>query len=250
MIKKIITVLFALVLMVPVTVHAETYPKEDLDWKVNFDGSTLTSSRTEAEVAESLKGMEPGDEAVLELTLTNNSSKETTWYLSNEVIQSFEDTVEATGGLYTYILSYTDPDGKETVFYSSDKVGGTKPEDAGPDYEEGLHQATDALKELFRLGDIGAGKSGYLTLTIGLDGETLPNSYQSALADVKLDIAVEFTPEGSDDSEIHHLVPDTGVAGFRGAQLVNIYSVSSLILLIILVLTGSYLYNRRKGDAK
>ena len=250
MLKKIITVLFAFVLLIPTTVYADTYPKEDLNWTVTFNGSELTTNRSEAEVAGALAGMEPGDDAVLQMEVRNDSKEKTTWYLSNEVVQSFEESSSGSGGAYTYTLTYTGPDGTSTVLYSSAKVGGTKPSDAGADYEEGLYQATDALGELFRLGDLTAGQSGRITVQIGLNGETQQSNYQGAMANLKFDLSVEFTPQGEKKQEIRHLIPGTGINGFTGAKLVNIYSVTSLILLVILAVTGTYLYRRRKGDAR
>ena len=55
----------------------------------------------------------------------NEDKEKTDWYMTNEVLKSLEDSVSvAEGGAYTYILTYKDAAGTETVLYSSEVVGG------------------------------------------------------------------------------------------------------------------------------
>ena len=64
MIRKITVIIFAMMLMLPLnTVKADSYPKEETDWKVIFNGSDLSSNYDEDAIREALKGMQPGDSA-------------------------------------------------------------------------------------------------------------------------------------------------------------------------------------------
>ena len=68
--------------------------------------------------------------------------------MANDVISSLEDAQSvAENGGYTYILTYTDPDGKEDTIYSSTSVGGEKETTAG----KGLNEATNSLDDFFSL---------------------------------------------------------------------------------------------------
>ena len=128
MLKKILTLIFALVILLPVSVRADNYPRIDTDWKVTFDGSKLKSNYNSTAIAEALKGMQPGDTADLEFTLVNNYDTEVSWWVGNDVLKSFEDLSKATGGAYVYELNYTDQKGNDSIIYSSKAVGGDNEE--------------------------------------------------------------------------------------------------------------------------
>ena len=76
-------------------------------------------------------------------------------------------------------------------------VGGDSVSQAG----EGLHEATDALKDWFYLDTLESGQNGVLTLHIMLDGETQGNDYQDTLAELKMRFAIELREPGEKVSE-------------------------------------------------
>ncbi len=127
--------------------------------------------------------MQPGDTLIQKITLKNESSAATDWYISNEVLESLEDNSEASGGAYTYVLIYTSGN-EEREIYNSESVG-------GEDSENGLADATQGLEDYVYLGEIAAGGSAAVTLKIGLDGMTQINSYQNTSASVRMNFAVE-----------------------------------------------------------
>ena len=106
-------------------------------------------------------------------------------------------TEKAENGGYTYSLTHTDKNGKETVLFSNDKVGG----DAKPANMEGLEQATNALDDWFYLQTLGQGESGKVTLYVKFDGETEVNDYMDTDGEVILRFAVELTKMGVPDKE-------------------------------------------------
>ncbi len=183
--KKIIGLFttFVLLLSLTVTAFATEY---NSDWTVEYNGSELTSTFDEEKVADVLRSMMPGDSAVLTVTLKNSGSKKTDFWMSNEVTQSFEESHGASNGAYSYNLSYNG-----SVLYSDDIVGG---ETTGT---EGLKDATEGLKDYFFLGTLDAGQTGTVTLTITLEGVTMRNAYQDAIADIDLKFAVEEQAENT-----------------------------------------------------
>ena len=84
------------------------------NWQVTFDGSKMGSNVSAAEMAEEVSSIQPGDSIRLSIALKNSSSRATGWYMSNKVIETLEDdSSKASGGAYTYLLTYTDPQGAD-----------------------------------------------------------------------------------------------------------------------------------------
>lgn len=168
-------------------VQAENYQGRD-DWKAQFTGKKLESNFESSDLAEAIYALQPGDQITLQLALENQHNKSTDWYMTNEVIQSLEDSQSAaSGGAYTYELTYVNHNGETTTLYSSENVGGEKNSSAG----EGLHEVTDNMDEFFYLDRLASGENGKIGLTVALDGETQGNGYQNTLAKLQLAFAVE-----------------------------------------------------------
>ena len=147
--KRILCLAMAAIMAVGIhtTAFAETL-QGGSDWKVEFNGSKMSSNFTSADMKKDIFQLQPGDTMELQVGLKNTSEKDADWYMTNEVLKSLEDSQSiAEGGAYGYKLTYVGPDKKETVLYDSETVGG---EDAQKG--EGLHQATDAILNLIREG--------------------------------------------------------------------------------------------------
>lgn len=188
--KKIWRAVTALALWaaVPLTAGAEVFYSGD-GWSVYFDGDKMTSTFKSSDIDDVIYRMEPGDTADIHLDLENKYSAVTSWYMTNEILQSLEDSQKvAEGGAYSYVLTYYNPEGQARVLYDSDEVGGEQITEAG----EGLHQATDALADYFYLDDLNSGESGEITLKVHLEGETQGNAYQDTLAQLQMNFAVEL----------------------------------------------------------
>ena len=195
--KMVAPVLALLLAVTPVTVHAQDYMGKD-GWTVTFDGKGMTSTFKNAEIDDAVYALEPGDTVELHLSLTNGDSNSSDWYMTNEVLNSLEDAKSvAEGGAYTYVLTYIRPDGTKNVLYDSTQVGGETKSASG----QGLHQATGSLKNYFYLDQLEAGKSGQITLKVGLEGETQGNAYQNTLAKLQMNFAVEKRTGHSDSKK-------------------------------------------------
>ena len=203
------------------------FADESAEWTVKFDGEAITSTFDQATINDIVSNMQPGDNTTFTVTIDTQSDDPVDWWMSNDIIRSFEDSSEASDGAYTYILTYHGPGGDNTL-YSSETVGGD--ENSGTD--EGLHEATEALKEFFYLDTIQKGQAANVELYIELDGETQGNSYQNTIADLQMRFGVEVQTEVTPDTPAQpkqRVVPKTGdtsetgrfaaLAGISGAGL-------------------------------
>ena len=164
-----------------VAVYARDF--EDAE-SVTFDGKKMTSTFDKVSLVQQAQTMQPGDTLTINITMNNDASKTSDWYIKNKVVSSLEQSSKDSGGAYTYKLTYS---GTSAPLYESDTVGGENGSSAGT----GLMAATDNLDEWFLVDSLGAGESGVLTLFVQLDGETQGNAYMDKLADLTFDFAVE-----------------------------------------------------------
>lgn len=224
--KRMMTICLALIalLVFPVmTAYADEFQGAD-GWKVTYDGSSLASNFKAGDLSEAIGDLQPDDSITFTINVESQSGEETNWWLSNEVIKSFEDNSKASDGAYTYHLVYTDSKGKDTVLYDSDTVGGENRKGG-----EGLHQATGALKDYFLLETMKGKGTGKVVLTVALDGETQGNAYQNANAVIDLTFAVEkagkvSTVKTGDPTDLH---------------TVYLIAAAAAVVLLLLVLTRS-----------
>ena len=119
------------------------------DWLVNFSSNKeMVSNFSTANFDDVLDDMQPGDSAYFQVEIKNSYETATDWYMTNKVVKSLEDASKtASGGAYSYILTYTNPKGSTITLYNSEEVGG---ESYLKDLE-GLHEATSALTDFFYL---------------------------------------------------------------------------------------------------
>ncbi|MBP3874559.1 MAG: hypothetical protein J6E41_02485 [Lachnospiraceae bacterium] len=203
LLKILLTTVTALTLFLAMAMAAaaEVIPALD-EYNVKYaGGDKLESNFRDSAIYLQASSMQPGDSTDIVLNVRNEYSDTTDWYMTNDVIKTLEDTRQAdalSGGAYTYQLSYKNlVTGKEKTIFSSDMVGGDSVSQAG----EGLHEATDALKDWFYLDTLESGQNGVLTLHIMLDGETQGNDYQDTLAELKMRFAIELREPGEKVSE-------------------------------------------------
>ncbi len=184
----------AVAMITPITgVYARTYHGAD-NWSVTFTSEKkMESNFKTSNIDDVIYGMQPGDSAVIEINIVSNYGEKVNWYMRNKVLKSLEDKSYnsiTSGGAYGYRLVYVSPENKETVLFSSDRVGG----ESTVDGRTGLKQATSSLEDYFFLDDFSKGEKGKILLTVSLDGETQGNDYQDTLADLEMQFAVEIIP--------------------------------------------------------
>lgn len=187
--KKILTLMLAMAMLlsVPATVHAQT---STVDGSVTFTSENKLDSNGTADLNKAVGEMQPGDNLIIKIDVVNTSGQSANYYMTNEVVRSLEDTENATasGGAYEYVLAYTDSAGAVTELFRSTALGG---EGTTVDGREGLKGATSGMENYIYLETLASGKQGFVTLTVGLDGETQGNSYQNTAAQLQMNFAVD-----------------------------------------------------------
>ena len=189
--KNIISLLLIVTLLctMPIFAFAESYEgTAGLTATYTKEGK-ITSNFTSDTIASDLSGLQPGDDMTVTVTLKNSGKSSVNWYMLNEIISSLEDENAATGGAYTYQLSYKNSDGKTREIYNSERVGGELID--GDESGKGLHEVDSALKDYFYLETMKKGQSGTITLKVLLDGESQVNSYQNTAAKLRMRFAAE-----------------------------------------------------------
>lgn len=249
--------LFAAVLLLFTTegnVCAEEL-KSSRSWNVEFDGSKMNSNFKSSEMTEEIYQILPGDTIRLKIGIKNAGDGDTNWYMTNEVLKTLEDTQSvAEGGAYTYILTYVNGAGQETVLYSSEVVGGEGETKAGV----GLNQATDALGEWFFLDGLSPGEKGTVYLTVGLDGETQGNAYQDTLARLKMNFAVEEHASISERDRERHMATPASPSGPLGRNIPKtgdetdllFWCASALVCGVMFLILGLLLLKQKKEDGE
>lgn len=235
----------ALVTSIGAPAFAETMSSTD-PWTVTFTQSeNMDCNFNSEDIAQLVSDIQPGDTARMAVTLSNENSRSTDWYMTTKILRSLEEAAEnAKGGAYAYTLTYTSPSDETTTFFSSDTVGGES--SAGEDV--GLHEVSDITSEYFYLGTLTKGQEGLVQLDVTLDGETQGNSYQDTLADLSMDFAVEFTPDNGEP--VRNIVNVGKTASFAqtGDQFLNIMFVMGGIAVLGIIVLIIAIIGRRKAN--
>lgn len=211
--------------------HAQDFVGGD-NWAVTFTGKEMNSNFTSAAMTEEILNIQPGDSITVKVSIKNEDKEKTDWYMTNEVLKTLEDSVSvAEGGAYTYILTYKDTEGKETVLYSSETIGGEG---------ENLHQATEALENYFYLDRLESGESGSVQLYVQLEGETQGNDYQDTLARLQMNFAVEKV-------ETKKVIENVKTGDTSQIMLFSGLALVSGLVLLIFAMMSMKKYRNEKG---
>lgn len=188
--KRIWAFLLALILTVSLqtAVFAE-HQDGGSDWSVTFTSDGKINNNLPP-ISEAISGLQPGDDVTFTIKMINNHKEKVDWYMLNAILQSLEDETVASGGAYTYVLSYQTSAGLDRELYNSETVGGDNPVDPSV---EGLHGVDSELKNYFYLESMPSGGTGVITLNVALEGETQGNRYWDTQAKLRMRFAAELT---------------------------------------------------------
>ncbi|MBQ6149223.1 MAG: hypothetical protein IJI83_06745 [Oscillospiraceae bacterium] len=202
------------------------------DGGVVYDGKKIKVTG-EADFRELL----PGEEVSFNVVLSNTSNKKTEWYISNEVLSSFEESKnKPSDGGYTYKLSYN---GKE--LYNSENIGGKD--------LNGLKQLNDETNgKFFYLGSLDPKATGTISVTVGLDGESQANDYMEAMADLQMKFAVEEEKASKITSKktVRYYMPNTGIEEAAQKKELTAYYLIIAAAMIMMSASSAYLIHTRK----
>ena len=205
--RTMIVLALTLTMMLGLTISANAESKK-VDGYCYFNGSDVVCNFESDVIADTVSGLEPGDDVTFEVTFENRykGADSTNWYMRNEALKTLEQSYDRTqNGGYTYILTHVDPDGKETVLFDNSTVGGeyTMPTDGsktthgGENTGEGLHQATNAADEWFFIQNLKYKQHGTTRLYVKFDGDSEVNDYMDTKGELLLAYAVELENSAS-----------------------------------------------------
>lgn len=221
--KKATALLFLCLLLAgtfPLPAEAETF-YGDNSWNVTYDGSKMVSSFQPVDIDNVIGQLEPGDAAIIHLTLKNTSVKTTHWYMGNELLRALGGSLKATeGGVYGYTLTYASPSGEMMAFFDSDAVG-------GDGLSDGSERLSDKAEDCFYLGELGPNQAGTVTLGVRLDSKALGSGYRDTLVKIPIRFSVEETTDASP-------IPKTGDPS-RMLLSALVMPVSGLLLGIVMM---------------
>lgn len=246
--KKKLCSLFLILLLTAgsvLTVHAEDYIGGK-GWYVRFVGDKMESNFKSSDITDAISSIQPGDSISISISLENNDTSATDWYMTNTVLQSLEDSQKvAEGSAYTYILTYKNSKGQEETLYNSQNVGGETVTRAG----EGLHAATDSLKDYFFLEKLESKAKASVSLKVALDGETHGNTYQNTIAKLQMNFAVDRLGDGSgsrrESNEIYRVGNDVRTGDTSQILLWSFLALLSGIAFMGLAIVS---HKRKGGD--
>ena len=244
--SKIVVLALTLVMVLGATLStsAESYEENGSCY---FNGKKIVSTFSSEKVNDTIRNLEPGDEATFEVEFENRYDGTTHWYMKNEALETLEQSYDRTeNGGYTYKLTHVGPDGEETVLFDNSKVGGAgedghsyaiKPRSsqASHGYEntgEGLHQATNATDEWFFIQTLENGESGKTRLYVKFDGESEVNDYMDTAGELMVAYAVELDTDKPDKPYRRVNTGDTTnlllyIATMLAAMLMLIFTIMS-----------------------
>ena len=179
------------------TAHAETLKVDP--WDVTYTGSSMKSNYDPSKAT--ISSTMPGDTIQYSVNYVNGSGSDATFYMSSDVVKTLEEGSEATGGAYSYKITYT---GSDQPLFDSETIGG----DESVSDIIGLNQVNGNQGSYFSLGSVPAGESGTVTVTVTLDGNSQTNKYMSTLAELEIKFGAEPTDTAhkGDSVERHNTV--------------------------------------------
>lgn len=214
-----------------------------------FDGSDIKTTNG-GDISKPLSEMEPGDTVKIELHYVNDSDETTEWYMKNSVIKTLEDSSTASNGGYSYTLTNVGPDGKRTVLYDSEEVGGEDTHGG-----TGLEQATNGTDDWFFIQELASGETGKTLLDVTLDGETQVNSYQDTDGSLDIQYAVEKVKEGekivkkvTKRKTVTKKVPGNPVNTGDTTNLLPMVGLFAAAVLLLLLAVWNHRRNRKDGE--
>lgn len=146
---------------------------------ISFDGDSaqyFEFNTNQSEMTDKFTGMMPGEKRSETFTLVNNDSRELKFFLDTHVLKDLETNAE---GLAVYEITFS-RDGE--VFYRG-TVGG----------EDGslVDLSGNSMGDSMLMAELKENESTQIEMTIGIDGDSMDNSYQNAIGSLQFVFAVQ-----------------------------------------------------------
>lgn len=153
---------------------------------ITFDGNAsqyFEFNTNQNELTDKFMGMMPGEERSETFTLVNNDQREMKFYLNTQVLKDLGEDSKTKGAVYE--ISFT-RDGEE--FYRG-TIGG----------EDGslVDLSGQSMGENMLMASLKENEKSVIKMSIGIDGDSMTNSYQNAAGELQFEFSVEY-----DDPEV------------------------------------------------
>ena len=122
--RTMIVLALTLTMLLGLTISANA-ESQKVNGYCYFNGNDVVCDFDTNVIADTVSGLEPGDDVTFEVKFENKYKETTNWYMRNEALETLEQSYDRTqNGGYTYILTHVDPKGNETVLFDNSTVGG------------------------------------------------------------------------------------------------------------------------------
>lgn len=160
-------------------------------FQFNTDQNALTDKFT---------GMMPGESRSETFTLVNNDQREMSFYLNTQVLKDLGDSNNTNGAVYEITFAR---DGE--VFYTG-TIGG----------ENGslVDLSGQSMGENMLMATLAENQKSEIEMTIGIDGDSMDNTYQNAAGELQFAFSVEY-----DDPEVQEPTVVTKVVQLPGKEI-------------------------------
>lgn len=174
--KIVLTALTALLTL------GQTLPALAADTVITLDGSARDFVKVESD--QDFQNMEPGEIRTAEITLSNSSDSEMSFYISGEIVSNLADVGdEDQNAIYDLQLF---KGGESSPFFDG-TIGSAKNKELEQS-ETGLNY----LKDDTLLATLKKGESTRVTIQIQLDGDSTNNAYENKAGVIKLNISASI----------------------------------------------------------
>jgi LPXTG-motif cell wall-anchored protein len=175
--------LLAVVLMVPTIVWGASA----LD-VVLTSGNELVYENGSADLSTSFNDMYAGETRTAEITVTNNNSHTAEFFISQDTLQTLEESANASGAPYIYMLSVGSSEDTATVLFST-AVGGYSSAQVAS--TAGLDDVTE-IEDYTYFAKLANGESTNLYLTLYIDGEGTDTDYADAVGTLEFNFRAYY----------------------------------------------------------
>jgi hypothetical protein len=171
LIPALIVNFLAVVIMLPTIVWGAA----ELTVSLTADNELVYESGT-ADISTSFQDMYPSETRTAQIRVTNHNSHTADFFISQDTIQTLENSAHATGGAYIYTLSVGNSADTATPIFTT-AVGGYSSAQVAS--AAGLDDVTE-IEDYTYFAKLANGESTNLYLTLYLDGEGFDTNYANA----------------------------------------------------------------------
>lgn len=198
---------------------------------ISFDGDAANYfefNTDQNDLTENFEGMFPGETRSESFTLVNNDKREMKFYLNTEVLKDLTDT----NNHAVYDISFA-RDGE--VFYDG-TIG-----------DEGtlVDLSNQSMSENMLIATLNEKESSVITMSIGIDGDSMSNAYQNAATQLQFVFSVQY----DDPVEVQPTVVTKFVQAVRTGDYTTLAPYVLGLVGAIAVIVGLFV-TRKKRQAK